>query len=254
MRGALTMFIKFICCDVLARIACDLVAKSPHIVDLEFVPMLKHMEPEKLKQSIKEIIEKSVNGSGRKYDAVILGFGLCGNAVIGLSCPVPMVIPRAHDCCTIFMGSKERFAAAFGDILSARWCSTGYYERGRLLSIGFSDLEQLANYKTSAEYMGYVEQYDEETADYLWETLHPARESDESVYIKIDGFEHSDALERYKADMDGAGVKLKVVDGDISLLRSLVNGEWDEDRFLTVPPGKKIAGVYDMEHIMRAGE
>ena len=248
------MLIKFICCDVFTRIACDLVARSPHIVDIEFVPMMAHEEPSKLNLLIREKIENSVNGSGRRYDALILGFGLCGNAVIGLTCPIPMVIPRAHDCCTIHMGSKERFIEAFGDILSARWCSTGYFERARIMNSGYTDLEQLSNYKTSAEYMGYVEQYDEETADYLWETLHPKIESNESVYIKIDGFEYSDSLELYKKDMDEAGVKLKIVDGKISLLEALVNGEWDGGRFLTIPPGKKIAGVYDMEIVMKAGE
>jgi len=91
------MLIKFICCDVFTRIACALVAESPHIVDIDFVPMLIHDDPKKLNNLIKEKIEKSMNESGRKYDAVILGFGLCGNSVIGLSCPVPMIIPRAHD-------------------------------------------------------------------------------------------------------------------------------------------------------------
>ena len=246
------MFLKFICCDVFARIACELVSKSPHIVDLEFVPMLAHVEPAKLKELIQEKIDNSINGTERKYDAIILGFGLCGNAVIGLTCPIPMVVPRAHDCCTIHMGSKEGFIEAFGDILSARWCSTGYFERARLLVSGFSDLEQLANYKTSAEYMGYLEKYDEETADYLWETLHPKMETNESVYIKIDGFEFSNSLEMYKSDMDDAGVKLKIVDGDISFLKSLIDGEWDDERFLVVPPGKKIIGVYDMDRVMKA--
>ena len=246
------MFLKFICCDVFARIACELVSKSPHVVDLEFVPMLAHVEPAKLKELIQDKIENSFIGTQRKYDAVLLGFGLCGNAVIGLSCPIPLVIPRAHDCCTIHMGSKEGFIEAFGNILSARWCSTGYFERARLLVSGFSDLEQLANYKTSAEYMGYLEKYDEETADYLWETLHPKMETNESVYIKIDGFEYSNSLERYKADMDDAGVKLKIVDGDTSFLKSLIDGEWDDERFLVVPPGKKIAGVYDMDSVMKA--
>ena len=159
------MFLKFICCDVFARIACDLVSKSPNIVDIEFVPMLAHVEPIKLKEMIREKIDSIADESGRRYDAVILGFGLCGNAVIGLTCPIKMIIPRAHDCCTIHMGSKERFLAEFQNILSARWCSTGYFERGRLLHTGFTDLEQLANYKTSTEYMEYVEKYDEETAD-----------------------------------------------------------------------------------------
>ena len=254
------MFLKFICCDVFTRIACDLVAKSPHIIDIEFVPMLTHNEPEKLRSILKGVIDKSVNGSGRGYDAVLLGYGLCGNSVTGLSCPVPMIIPRAHDCCTLFMGGKEKFLAAFGGILSARWCSTGYYERCHLVNqnrragMEESEVEQLALYKTSAEYMGYVDQYGEENAEYIWETMHPDIETDEAVYIKLDGYEHSGAQENYAAEIKNAGKELKTVEGDVSLLKALIDGEWDEDRFLVVPPGKRIAGVYDMQYVMTAGD
>ena len=246
------MLIKFICCDVFMRIACALAAESPHIIDIEFVPMLAHDEPKRLNMLIKEKIEKSINESGRKYDAVILGFGLCGNSVTGLSCPVPMIIPRAHDCCTIFMGGKEKFIAAFGDILSARWSSTGYFERCNGLNNGFIGTEQLASYKTSAEYISYAEQYGEENADYIWETMHPGIETNEVVYIETDGFEYSNSLENYKREIEKAGKRLKIVKGDISMLESMINGEWNDGRFLVIPPGKKIMGVYDMDYVMRA--
>ena len=246
------MFIKFICCDVFTRIACELVSKSPHIVDLEFVPMLAHDEPKKLNLLIKEKIDLSISESGRKYDAVILGFGLCGNSVVGLSCPVPMIIPRAHDCCTIQMGSKENFIAAFGDILSARWSSTGYFERCHGLANGYLGTEQLAAHKTSAEYMGYIEKYGEDNADYIWETMHPEIETDEAVYIKIEDFEYSDSFEKYKSDIEKSDKQLKVVEGDISMLKDLVCGKWDDERFLVVAPGKKIVGVYDMQYVMKA--
>ena len=247
------MLIKFICCDVFTRIACDLVSKSPHIIDLEFIPMLAHVEPERLREIIQQKIgDATENSSGRKYEAIILGFGLCGNSIIGLSSSIPMIIPRAHDCCTLFMGSKERFLSEFGSSLSARWSTTGYFERTRARNVEYSYSDQLDNYKTSKEYMRYLEQYDEETADYLWETLHPKIESHEAFYINIDGFEYSNSYEQYKADMDKRDVSVKTVEGDVSLLKALVDGDWDEDRFLTVPPGKKIAGIYDMNIVIEA--
>jgi hypothetical protein len=246
------VFLKFVCCDVFTRIACDLVAKSPHIIDMEFVPMLAHKEPDKLRMMIQRIIDFSILESGRTYDAVILGFGLCGNAAVGLSCPVPMVIPRAHDCCTIHMGCKERFIDVFGTRLSSRWCSTGYFERSHIVNSGYFDEDQLANYKTSAEYMGYVEQYGEEDADYIWGTLHPHIESKEAFYIEIKGFEYSDAYESYKARVEKEDRELIKVKGDIALLQSLIGGEWSEERFLIVPPDKKITGVYDMDEVMKA--
>jgi hypothetical protein len=216
--------------------------------------MLAHTEPERLKQLIREKIEKGVGESSRIYDAVLLGFGLCGNAVTGLTSTIPMVIPRTHDCCAIHMGSNERFIEEFGHNLSIRWCSTGYFERTRPKSSGYPLLEQFANYKTSAEYMGYVSQYDEETADYIWETLHPERESKESIYIHINGHEYSDSFEQYKSAMEMENINLRVVEGDITLMKSLIDGQWDERRFLTVPPGKKITGVYDMELVMKASD
>ena len=247
------MLIKFICCDIFTRIACKLVSESPHIIDIEFLPMLAHNEPKKLNAMIRESICKSMESTDRKYDAIILGYGLCGNSVIGLSCPVPMIIPRAHDCCAIQLGGKEKFIAAFGDILSARWSSTGYFERCHGLNNGSLNKDQQSvSYKTSAEYMNYVEQYGEENADYIWETMHPAIETDEVVYIRIDGFEYSNSYEKYTSGIEHSEKELKIVDGDISMLKALIDGVWDDGRFLVIPPGKKIVGVYDMEQVMIA--
>jgi len=245
------MLIKFICCDVFARPACRLVSDSPHIVDLEFVPMLAHDEPKKLNALIQEKIDHSFGDSGRKYEALILGYGLCGNSVLGLTCPVPMVVPRAHDCCSVFSGGNEKFLEGFGEMLSARWSSTGYYERCHALERGVSE-RQLASYKTSAEYMGYAEKYGEENADYIWETMHPEIETDEVVYIKIEGYEYSNAFGRFKSDIEKSGKNLKIVEGDVSLLKALIDGDWDDGRFLVVPPGKRIVGIYDMEYVMEA--
>ncbi|MCL1803046.1 MAG: DUF1638 domain-containing protein [Eubacteriaceae bacterium] len=245
------MILKFICCDVFCRIACQLAATSPHIVDVEFLPMLVYVDPDALRKQLQEKIDSAIN-SGRVYDAIILGYGLCGNSVVGLTSDVPMVIMRAHDCCTVHMGSKESFLEAFGNSLSSAWSSTGSYERAYMQSGGYSLLEQEPNYKSTQEYISYLEQYGEEDADYIWDSLHPKIDSSETFYIKIDGFEYSNAYESYSALSKSNGKQCKAVYGDISMLKALVYGQWQDSRLLVIKPGQKIAGVYDMNEVMKA--
>jgi len=39
----------------------------------------------------------------RQYDALLMGYGLCNNGIVGLTTKsIPLVIPRGHDCITVF--------------------------------------------------------------------------------------------------------------------------------------------------------
>ena len=243
------MRIKLICCDVFLRIICRLVSESENIVDVEFVPMLAHNEPDKLREDLQRRINQSVKM--RDYDAIVLGYGLCGNATAGLTAPVKLIIPRAHDCCTILMGSGKRFMKEFGDALSTRWSANGYFERCHMINNNYDEY-QTVSYKTKKEYIDLVEKFGEDNAEYVWETMHPAVEMKESVYIHIDGFEYSQSRERYREMILSRDKEIREVQGSIALLDEMVNGPWDESRFLTVEPGKKIAPLYDMERVITA--
>ena len=39
--------------------------------------------------------------------------------------------------------------------------------------------------------------------------------------------------------------------GDIRLIRDLIFGQWNEQDYLIVPPGRTIDGVYDHEQVIR---
>ena len=123
-----TMRLKMIVCDVLMREVCLLIAKCPHIFDLEFTERDSHDQSDNLRKNLQDKIDDAV---GKKYDAVLLGYGLCGNATVGLEArDTRVVIPRAHDCCTLFLGSKEKFHQHFKDNPSQPFSSPGYTERG----------------------------------------------------------------------------------------------------------------------------
>ena len=82
-----------------------------------------------------------------------------------------LVIPRAHDCCTILLGSKQRFQEHFGDNPSRPFGSVGYLERGSYFVR--TDLED-GQIQYGDPFAALVEQYGEDNARYIWESMHPA--------------------------------------------------------------------------------
>ena len=264
-----------ICCDVLFRMACLAASRSRNIIDLEFTPLQSHTEPDQLRKEIQKLIDKA--DADGVYEAILLGYGLCGNSTAGLIARrQPLVIPRAHDCCTLFLGSRKKFEEYFSEQLSAQWSSHGYLERNHEHSGGTDISKGLGLDKDYAE---LVEQYGEENAEYIWETLHPARGigKDERIYIDVAPFDSPDDgdfhyiryLNAVMAERDGrlqqssanfprqdemkscgAIPAIQRLEGSSRLIDMLIGGEWGDD-FLIVPPGKSIAPVYDMELVVK---
>jgi hypothetical protein len=64
----------------------------------------------KMRRILQEEIEKV---EPDKYEAILLGYGLCNNGTLDLRAAVPVVIPKAHDCITLLLGSKEKYREYF---------------------------------------------------------------------------------------------------------------------------------------------
>lgn len=237
---------KLICCDVFTREVCLAIAQSRNIVDPEFTPKGAHENPKNLQRLLQQKIDQAEKEG--IYDAILLGFGLCGNSTAGLkSGTVPLVIPRAHDCCTIFLGSKHKFLEYFKDNLSAEWSSTGYMERGESYLRG-TDTGRLLGIDNT--YQDLVEKYGEENALFIWETLHPKKETNEIIYIEIPETAGLGYYENIKKMAKKEGKSVKLINGDMKILRGLLEGNWNEEDYLVVPPGKSIKPLYDWETIM----
>ncbi len=246
------MLLKLICCNVFLREACLVIAHSPHIVDPEFFELGEHVRPQKLRTALQERID-ATEQSAKQYDAILLLYGLCGNATVGLQArKTRLVLPRAHDCCTILLGSKERFQQHFGDNPSRPFGSIGYLERGDYFLRTECGDNQIAY---GDPFAALVEKYGEDNARYIWEQMHPAGlepEHNQVAFIEISETAHLGAAKLFQQKAVAEGKECLSVEGNLQLIRSLLNGDWPAEDFLVVEPGQQTTGIYDGEEIIGA--
>lgn len=237
---------KLIACEVFVRSACLAIAHSPHTVDPTFTPKAEHEQADRLRATVQNHID-AASETG-VYDRILIALGLCGNGLVGIQArDVALVVPRAHDCCTLFLGSRESFLREFGDSLSASWSCVGYMERGDEY---LRDSETGKTLGLEREYADLVAEYGEENADYVWQTLHPVSRQDEVIFITDPEIPDGRFRELAEREARENGLGFRPVTGNSRLIRNLIHGIWNEDEFLIVPPGGTIQGVYDHDRVV----
>ena len=248
------MYYKLIACDVLTREVCHCVARSPHTVDVEFTEKGQHEDSDRLRLLLQEKIDRTAE-KGTPYDAILLAYGLCGNATVQLEARnTRLVLPRAHDCCTIYLGSRQRFRELFADNPSRPFSSAGYMERGDSY-LHDGDTGRLLGLDRS--YEDFVAQYGEENAEYIMETLTLSRDAntdDKVIYIDVPETSREEYASLCRENAEKEGRQFLRVDGDIRLICKLVEGSWSSAEFLIVEPGQRTRAVYDWEEIIRVSE
>ncbi|MDP3176602.1 MAG: DUF1638 domain-containing protein, partial [Spirochaetaceae bacterium] len=148
----------------------------------------------------------------------------------------PLVVPRAHDCITFFLGSKERYKAYFDGHPGTYWYSPGWIETGT----------QPGRDRSEALRRGYVEKYGEDNADYLMEMEQDwMRKYSSCAYLSLGGFDDAAYRAYARECAEYLGWTFDEPGGDSSLIRDFLSGDWDDGRFLIVPPGRRIAASFD---------
>lgn len=245
------MRLHVIACNVFMREVCYSVARSPHVIDLEFTELGDHVHSATLRGNLQARID-AVETSGSPCDAIVLLFGVCGNATVGLQArKLPLIIPRAHDCCTILLGSLEAFRTHFSDNPSRPFSSPGYLERGDYF-MRVEDGENRMHYGDA--FAALVEQYGEENAKYIWETMHPAHAEldNKAVFIESPEMAGLGHVAQFKKRVEAEGKECVVLPGNLEMIRRIIGGEWDPHVFLRVEPGETVKGVYDWTEVIRS--
>ncbi len=243
------MFLRVIACEIAFREICYTAARSRSVIDLEFLTQGYHDIPSTGRSEIQKRIDAVPAG---KYDAIVLGYGLCSNILIGLTTGhTPLVIPRAHDCITFFLGSKDRYREFFDANPG-----TYYYTSGWLECIRRRNLEDAASKNiflpahsqasVSAAFDQWVKKYGEDKARYLLEVMGEwTANYTRGVLIDYEFTKHLNLRERVQKICADRGWQFAEVAGDLCLFQSLLDGEWSEREVLVLRPGEKVVATFD---------
>jgi hypothetical protein len=234
------MRLKLISCEVLFRETCDAVARSPHQVDIEFLPKGLHdLGSGEMRGELQAAVGRT---DPALYGAILLGYGLCGNGLNGLrALAIPLVIPRAHDCIALLFGSRQKYREYFEQNPGTYFRSTGWLERGQ-------GLVQLAQQRTGigAKLEELIAKYGEENGRYLYDELYRYQSAYRRLTYIETGLEPDGGFAaRAREEAGEKGWAFSCVRGDLTVFQRLVRGDWDPADFLVVEPGWEIAARYD---------
>lgn len=242
--------LRAITCDILSRPVYFFAARSPHTVDVVHLSAALHAQP----LTLRERIQEQVDAAGPEVDAVVLAYGLCGGATAGLIArAVPVVLPRAHDCVTIFLGDRERYGAEHEKAPGTYWYVQDQMDRGNDLK-GWLLGDAARSEDVVATRREYVERFGADNADYLMEALGEWRTRYERGAFIDTGLAPAEQTGRQaQAEAEKRGWRFERVLADLRLVRQLLYGEWDED-FQVLAPGQRLERSYDEDVVRSAGD
>lgn len=234
------MRFKAIICQVFTREIDAVISRSRHTVEVENIPMGLHDLGVEMRPHLQERID-AADGAG--YDAILLGYALCGRGTEGLRAgKTPLVLPRVHDCIGVLMGGHRAYYAYFQDHPGVYYRSPGWSEfqtPGMMLEPAFASQKGPLGERRTLEEL--VAQYGEENGQFLFEQFNAFRKHYTGLtYISVPVT--SDEASRSKARAEAAkeGWKFDEVKGTLSMLERLVSGDWEAEDFLVAPPGTTI--------------
>ena len=237
------MRLHLIACDVVARPVYLCAARSPHVVDITLFKRGLHNQPPDLRTALQGAIDATPPG----YDAIILGYGLCGGATAGIVArDVPVVLPRAHDCITLFLGARERYAEETKGA-ATYWYVADQLERNEGYRAGTSGLAVGGDTDDDMETVRaeYVEKYGEDNADYLMEVMGAWRSHyGRAAFVSMGVADERAPEQTARDEADRRGWAFERVEGNMVLLRNLIDGAWDND-VLVLQPGETLAMSWD---------
>ncbi len=210
--------------DEMAAFGADLA----HVVHVTTLRQGLHNTPDTLRDELQAAIDRIEVSTDA--EAIVLGYGLCSRGIEGLrTTRCRLVVPRAHDCITLLLGDKERYARYVAENPGTYWYSVGWNRHANMPG----------KERYERQLREYRERYGEDNAAYLMETeQHWFQTYRRATFVELTVSAAEQGAAYTKQCADWLGWEFDHQQGDPVLLRTLLSGPWDAERFLVLAPGQ----------------
>ena len=183
-----------------------------------WVDSSNHSRPDKLRLSMQEALDNL----SPQYNTALLLFGFCGNAMVGIqSGRFTLVLPKAADCIPLFIGSREERDSYGND--------TYFFTGGYLDSTD----------GITKDAVRLLERYGEKRGlSILKQMLCHYRSF---ALIDTGTYNVADVRSRVEKIALLLDIPVKIIPGNLRLIAALLSGNWNDNEFLIVEPGKTIS-------------
>lgn len=207
---------KVIAC---ATVIEEMLPLMPEDIDYEVLDFGLHLNPGELKK----VLQEKIDHDSPNYDVLLLGYGLCSMAVVGIKASsAALVVPRTDDCIAIFLGSPDAYKQ------QAKKEPGTYYLTKGWIEVGDTPFE---------EHKLIVEKFGEEKAARLTKLL--LKNYTRLGFINTGQYEIDRYREYAQNTAEEFNLRFEEIPGSPSLVKKLLFGPWD-DEFVVVLPGQTI--------------
>ena len=190
-------------------------------VQIHYLDQGLHRTPKKMAGLIQDKLD-TYGGSARR---VVLAYGLCSKGITGVkSTHQELVVPRCHDCISLFFGSTNAYSEVFRLRPGTYYLTPGWVAARRdPLGVIYED---------------YAPEHGLETAFWVMQ-----EELKHYTHIALINTGVGSLEELRARTMENCRVLEKQyceIEGTLEYFKKLVHGPYSEADFITIPPGKEV--------------
>jgi hypothetical protein len=164
--------------------------------------------------------------------AAVLCYGLCANGIVGVTAPPGgLIVPKAHDCITFFLGSRAAYETIFTQTPGVYYLTPGWVAEGKD-PIGIMRGE-------------YTERVGESAAE--WVMREELKHYRRITFIDTGAGDAPALREKARENARFFDMEYTELKGDPRFFRMMMEGPYDSGDFLFFPPGEVVTAAPFLE-------